>query len=189
MPLAFAAIGLGVLYLISGFKGQSLSAVFRGEASSSSLDPAGGAPETIAFFGSGSGTGSGGGSSAPSAGASTTSPGGTQMFDGKPVANWIVPILKWARNDAPHRWHGKVNSGYRTAAEQQAAATNYGLQHYGAGGPQASNHRGTAYPRGAVDVSDAAGLARALKDYKGSPTLVWAGPTIGDWVHFSANGH
>jgi hypothetical protein len=110
---------------------------------------------------------------------------GTRPFDGHPVAAWIVPILAWA---VDHGWAGQVTSGYRTPAEQLAAAQHYGLEHYPEG-PLASNHVRVGYPGGAVDVTLAAQLNEILKRYPDTPTLVWAGPTIGDWVHFSANGH
>lgn len=112
--------------------------------------------------------------------------GGTKKIDGHPVATWIAPIVQWAKK---HGWHGSVGSGYRTAAEQQSAAQNYGLQHYGPGGAQGSNHRKTKYPGGAIDVSDPARLAQVLKNYPAKPNLVWGGPVMGDQVHFSATGH
>lgn len=118
--------------------------------------------------------------------AAGTGGGGTSMFDGKPVANWIIPDLRWAR---AHGWTGSVTSGFRTDAQQMAAARGYGLQHYGPGGPLASNHTKTAWPGGAVDVTGAAQLAAVLRGYHGAHNLVWGGPVIGDYVHFSATGH
>lgn len=112
--------------------------------------------------------------------------GGISQFDGHPVASWIVPILQWAR---AHGWRGVVTSGYRTPSEQLRAAEGYGLEHYGAGGPLGSNHVGYIWPEGAVDVTHPEELATVLRGYPGSPKLVWGGPTIGDRVHFSSNGH
>lgn len=117
-----------------------------------------------------------------------------QTFDGHPVAVWIVPILKWARQ---HGWSGSVVSGYRTPAEQLAAARNYANQlgrpisSVYPDGPLASNHVKTVYPGGAVDVTQPEQLAQVLGSY---PTpfkerLVWGGTTIEDAVHFSATGH
>ncbi len=126
------------------------------------------------------------GASRRSAAAAAGGKGGTTTMDGKPVANWIVPILRWAKG---HGWSGSVSSGYRTPAQQMSAAKHYGLQHYGPAGPLGSNHVKTAYPGGAVDVSGASQLNSVLGGYRRKPTLKWAGPTIGDWVHFSANGH
>jgi TP901 family phage tail tape measure protein len=121
-------------------------------------------------------------------GGSTNASGiaGTSLFDSYPVAKWIVPILDWART---HGWAGTVTSGYRTKAQQLSAAAHYGLEHYGPGGPLGSNHLKTVYPGGAVDVTAAAQLAAVLRGYPGRPNLVWGGPVMGDWVHFSATGH
>lgn len=94
---------------------------------------------------------------------------------------WLAQALAWAHQNG---WGGTVLSGYRTAAEQDAAARRYGLSHYGPGGPQASNHR----TGNAVDVTDPQGLAAVLRRYPGRRP-VWAGPTIGDPAHFSIDGH
>lgn len=111
---------------------------------------------------------------------------GLGTLDGHPVSAWIIPILEWARQ---HGWGGSVTSGFRNPAEQMAAATGYGLQHYGAAGPLGSNHVGIDFPKGAVDVTLAAQLAQILQGYPGKPNLVWGGPVMGDLVHFSATGH
>lgn len=105
-------------------------------------------------------------------------PVGVGTFDGHPVALWIIPLLKAAR--ATGIWKGKVNSGYRTKAEQ---TTIYNSGVRPAAKPGTSNHEGYIFPRGAVDVSDASGLARALKKVPGGNVLVWAGSK--DPVHFS----
>lgn len=105
---------------------------------------------------------------------------GIVMFDGKPVAAWVAAELHWAR---AHGWKGTVSSGVRTDAEQtriyksgvRPAAVPKSM-----GGP-GSNHEGIEFPRGAVDVTDAATLAKLLRK-RGSP-LVWAGSK--DPVHFS----
>lgn len=112
---------------------------------------------------------------------------GVTVFDGKPVASWIARVLAWARQ---HGWAGSVTSGYRTAAQQLLAAQGYGLEHY-PNGPLASNHTGTAYPSGAVDVTMAAQLNSILAGWNSSHArkLIWGGPVMGDWVHFSATGH
>jgi len=110
---------------------------------------------------------------------------GTTIMDGKPVANWIYTELQWARK---HGWTGRVTSGMRTKAQQLAAAASFGMQHY-PHGPLASNHyigNGTAYPHGAVDVTNDQELIRVLRSYPGGSRLRWYGP--GDSVHFSATG-
>jgi murein DD-endopeptidase MepM/ murein hydrolase activator NlpD len=133
-----------------------------------------------------SGGGGGGGGS--------KGPGGVGTFQGIPVANWIIPELKWAR---AHGWGGHITSGFRTKAQQLAAAAAYIAAggSYGPGGPLASEHVGAAYPKGAVDVGGknargpGAALWNVIKNYRGSPKLKWGGPTIGDWGHFSGTGH
>lgn len=101
---------------------------------------------------------------------------GVTRFDGKPVAKWIARELRYAR---AHGWKGSVNSGYRSFAEQKRIY-NSGVRP--AAKPGTSNHEGTQFPRGAVDVSDAAQLSQILRR-KGSK-LKWAGSK--DPVHFSA---
>lgn len=103
-----------------------------------------------------------------------TNPEGNKV----PVAAWIYPLLKAAK--ATGKWAGHVNSGWRSKAEQ-AAIYNSGQRP--AAKPGTSNHEGTVFPRGAVDVRDASGLARALKSVPGGSALVWAGSK--DPVHFS----
>lgn len=121
--------------------------------------------------------------SAPSQGlarhASTGSPtggAGVVNFDGKPVAAWIGGILEKARAAG---WKGTVNSGYRSVAEQRRIY-NSGVRP--AAKPGQSNHNFTAFPGGAVDVTDPEGLAATLKRL-GVNKLVWAGSK--DPVHFS----
>ena len=97
-------------------------------------------------------------------------------FDGKPVANWIASELKWAR---AHGWGGTVTSGYRSRAEQ-ARIYNSGVRP--AAKPGTSNHEFTAFPGGAVDVTDPQGLARVLAQNPNAK-LKWAGGK--DPVHFS----
>ena len=121
---------------------------------------------------------------APSSGEGNL-PKGLGTFDGHPVSNWIIQELIWARQNG---WRGHVERGYATAAEQEAAARSYGLEHYGSGGPQASNHRGINYPRGAIDGTNPEQL-NAVLNHKPNRHLIWGGPVIGDNVHFSSNGH
>lgn len=132
------------------------------------------------------------GSSAESVPGGSAVPTAAWNPSSKPIANWIIPILKWA---AANGWTGTVTSGYRTAAEQEAAAASYAAQlgkpisAIYPNGPLASNHCGVNYPRGAVDVTSAEQLNNVLKRYPGKPTLVWAELTIEDGVHFSSDGH
>jgi len=102
---------------------------------------------------------------------------GVAHFEGKPVAGWIAPILSYAR---AHGWTGSVNSGFRSFADQ-TRIYNSGVRP--AAKPGTSNHEGADFPRGAVDVSNAAQLAAILRRSKYRNLLVWAGSK--DPVHFS----
>lgn len=107
-------------------------------------------------------------------------PAGT--FDGRLVAGWILPILKWAR---AHGWAGHITSGYRSPAHNATIP----------GASPTSNHLSMTYPGGAIDVggyearAEGAALAGVLARYPRKPNLVWGGPTMNDWGHFSATGH
>ena len=99
----------------------------------------------------------------------------------KPIADWIVPVLQWAHQ---YGWTGTVTSGYRSYAEQ-AAINAAGAFSAPAG---RSNHEFTAYPGGAVDVTNPAQLLAVLPAYPGPEKLV--GGVLGpvDPEHFSATG-
>lgn len=114
-------------------------------------------------------------STSSASGTPTGTPAGLATFDGKKVAKWIIPWLQYGEGKG---WHGSVTSGYRSYAAQ-AAIYNSGVRP--AAKPGQSNHQGTAYPSGAVDVTQAAVLGRILSAAH-SP-LVWAGAK--DPVHFS----
>jgi hypothetical protein len=117
-----------------------------------------------------------GGRPATGGGDSVSGKGGTVMLDGKPVASWIAKRLLRARAAG---WKGSVSSGYRSVAEQRRIY-NSGVRP--AAKPGQSNHNFTAFPGGAVDVTDAAQLAATLKKL-GISKLQWAGGK--DPVHFS----
>lgn len=102
--------------------------------------------------------------------------GGVTLLDGKPVASWIAKRLERARAAG---WQGHVNSGYRSVAEQRRIY-NSGVRP--AAKPGQSNHNFTAYPGGAVDVTDPQQLAAILQKL-GIRKLKWAGSK--DVVHFS----
>jgi len=101
--------------------------------------------------------------------------------DGRPIANWIVPVLQWAYQ---HGWAGTVTSGFRTF-RQQAELNAAGDFSAPAG---ASNHESTSYPGGAVDVTGPAQLISVLPGYPGRFKL--HGGVLGpiDPEHFSATG-
>jgi hypothetical protein len=116
-------------------------------------------------------------------------------FDGHPIAPWLLPRLEYARRNG---WRGVVISGYRTNAQQLAAASHYAAQlgktvrQVYPEGPLASNHCGLQWPRGAVDVTEPEGLNLAMDLWRRSGRkhpAVWGGPVIGDNAHFSSNGH
>jgi hypothetical protein len=100
---------------------------------------------------------------------------------GRPIADWIVPVLQWA---SEHGWTGAVTSGYRTFVEQ--AELNAAGDFSAAAGT--SNHESTAYPGGAVDVTNPSQLLAVLPGYPGRETL--HGGVLGpvDPEHFSATG-
>lgn len=102
---------------------------------------------------------------------------GITNFGGKQVAKWIAPILAYAK---AHGWTGGVNSGYRTYS-QQLAIYNSGVRP--AAKPGTSTHEMTAFPGGAVDVSQAQQLSDILAHSPYAGKLVWAGSK--DPVHFS----
>lgn len=102
---------------------------------------------------------------------------GVSNFEGHKVAAWIKPALEYARQRG---WKGTIESGYRTLADQ-TRIYNSGVRP--AAKPGTSNHEFTAFPGGAVDVSDAQALSHILKTSKYSRQLVWAGSK--DPVHFS----
>lgn len=111
---------------------------------------------------------------------------GVGNYDGKRVARWIIPILDFARKSG---WGGSVSSGFRSYAEQAALYANRASNPNPVAPPGSSNHEGSKYPRGAVDVSDHGGLNAKVNDSAGPAPgkLKWFGP--GDPVHFSGTGH
>jgi hypothetical protein len=171
VPLAFALLGVAVLLVTSGLKGGTIADAFAGKLNNP-LDPSGPqAPDTT--------------EANATLEASQSVPGidlkkvGTGMFDGHPVALWIIPILKYAR---AHGWRGAVTSGYRSTAEQARICAT-GVKPCAA--PGTSNHQKVAFPGGAVDVerNSAAQLSVILGNSPYRLALVWAGAK--DPVHFS----
>jgi hypothetical protein len=127
----------------------------------------------------------GGSSGAPSApGASS----GVGTFDGKPVANWFIPYLTWARQNG---WQGRLNSGYRTPeySEQlcyricQPPAPSCPGRCAG----RSSSHSQDVKPKGAIDVSDEARFGELMARCPFSPRICNDLPN--DRIHFSVTGH
>jgi hypothetical protein len=104
-------------------------------------------------------------------------PVGVGQFGGKAVADWIIPILTYAKQ---HGWTGTVNSGYRSYADQKRI---YDSGVRPAAVPGTSRHESDAFPGGAVDVSNAQQLSQILLRSPYAKVLQWAGAR--DPVHFS----
>lgn len=113
----------------------------------------------------------------------TSTSGGVVMFEGKPVAAWMVPALKYARR---HGWKGSITSGVRTRAEQQQLWDNRASNPNPVARPGTSNHEIDSGGGGAIDASDPNGLERALAGYNGVKPV--RDPSINDPVHFSRTG-
>lgn len=107
---------------------------------------------------------------------------GTTDFEGTPVASWIAPILRYARERG---WKGHVTSGYRSDAEQAQLYNEFkaGKRAGPVAAPGTSNHGKTGFLQGAVDVdaADAPALAEILR--RKHSRLKYAGAK--DPVHFS----
>ena len=110
---------------------------------------------------------------------------GVVYFDGKPVAAWFVPWLNKIR--ARGRWKGYLVSGWRDPEYSEQLCINM------CGAPscpgrcagRASNHSGSSYPAGAVDVSDYYNFAAEARAV-GAPFFNALGAQ--DPVHFSTSG-
>lgn len=121
-----------------------------------------------------------GGSGGARSGRDRTNPrnlSGTATFEGHRVAAWIKPALVYGRK---HGWTGGVHSGFRSFADQKRI---YDSGVRPAARPGTSNHEGSDFPRGAVDVSNAPQLARILARSPYGRFLKYAGAK--DPVHFS----
>ncbi len=99
----------------------------------------------------------------------------------KPIAEWIITVLRWASGQG---WSGTVTSGYRSYYEQ-AQLNAAGAFSAPAG---LSNHETTAYPGGAVDVTNPSQLIAVLRGYPGPKKLVGGVLGPADPEHFSATG-
>lgn len=182
----------GFILLDAGWKGVTPAAVLQG-VTEGHKGPGGVIAETgrdvLASF---SGSSSGGVSAPPSehgggvgTGANASAlkkVGGTVVMDGHPVAKWIAVELLWARK---HGWSGRVESGWRSEAEQRVLYERYLAGGNVAAKPGEGNHEDKVYPGGAVDVTEAAQLDQVLSKKPGR-LLKYTGKTIGDDVHFSS---
>lgn len=167
MTFAFGSFTLGAALLFSAFKNMSMIDLVLGRPG-----------ETIASQGEHHPGNESSGGVAVTSTEETANPTlkGTVVMDGHPVAKWIAKILMEARKAGA--WHGRVESGYRSAADQARVCAT-GVTPCAA--PGTSHHQGKAYPSGAVDVTDAPSLNAWL--VKHHSKLQWAGAA--DPVHFS----
>lgn len=116
---------------------------------------------------------------------------GVAFFDGKPVAKWIIPKLKWARANG---WRGVVASGWRSIpysihlCMMMCGAPFCRGRCAGAGTNHVHSDPLPPPVNGAVDVTDYIkfGQLMARSDCPG-PTLRNDLPI--DRVHFSPSGH
>lgn len=192
LPISMALITAGGLLVYTAFKGVSIVDAFAGVTSDgvfspspdsqdnndrSAPDRARGGTTLVPGLGdiSKSVTGALGGSA-------------TVTIDGHPVAGWVARDVLCARQ---HGWGGTVTDGVRTDSEQKQACIHVCGNPNGCPGtcaaPGSSNHRGTVWPLGAVDVTDPHGFQAALLKCPASRLRGFKLPN--DLVHFSATGH
>ncbi len=120
-----------------------------------------------------------GGGMTASGGAYTgkTPPGGTGIFDGMPVATWIIPELQYARS---HGWHGHITSGWRSPNEVVSGPVVAAQGH--------SQHNLTKYPGGAVDFTGPYGGMGPWLDFQ-AHTKGYSGPRLIHAQGFRDDGH
>lgn len=181
MAAALLVLTVGGVMVYSALTGTSIIDVFAGKKEDT-LDSQGGSKlsDVASSFTAGAAAGAVG--PAPAA----TNQTGTGIIDGKRVAKWIIPQVKWAR---AHGWKGKVTSGYRTPLYSQSLC--FGIcdapSCNGTCAGLSSNHSGSKSPEGAIDVSDPAEFTAALSDCPYRPKLHNDLPN--DLGHMSATGH
>lgn len=118
-------------------------------------------------------------------------PTGVVFYDGVRVAAVAVPYLNYARGSGI--WHGRVTSGHRDPDYSEHLCIEM------CGRPacpgkcagRASNHSGLTPDHFAVDVTDSANFARAMRQMPNPPHGVRIKNNIGpsDVVHFSPSGY
>jgi hypothetical protein len=112
--------------------------------------------------------------------------GGVVSIDGKNVAAWIADIAVRCR--ATGLWNGYIISGWRDPAYSEQLCLNMcgAPSCPGLCGGRSSNHSGSAYPAGAIDVTDHLGFEAALRSL-GESRLHNSLPA--DRPHFSNSGN
>lgn len=178
MVLPIALLTVGAIFIIAGMTNRSITEVINGEHPDESKPPSYGSDEeakkdTLKDV------------KGLPRGVLNTKPA---TIDGVLVAGWLAEIVAWAKMNG---WNGRVTSGIRSDAQQRQACIHVCGNPNGCPGrcakPGQSNHRGTVYPMGAVDVTDPIGFARVLRDYPGGAPIKNDLPD--DPVHFSRSGH
>lgn len=111
---------------------------------------------------------------------------GVGHFDGKAVANWLIPYLEWARRNG---WEGTVASGWRDPAysERLCYAMCGAPSCPGTCAGRSSNHSGSSKPRGAIDVTYYYSFGKIIAKCPYEPKIYNA-LGVRDPVHFSATG-
>lgn len=179
--LAFAIVG--AVWLKSAIENRPVRDVLRGVFTDYGPGPgaAGFAPNEDLLAGVLTGSQSSG-SAAPANG-STQHRTGVGTFDGEKVAAWIIPLLQQSRAAG---WAGTVTSGYRTPEYSESLCFDRCGQPScpGTCAGRSSNHSGTAYPHGAVDVTDYTNFG-TIQRRIGSPLR---NSLPSDRVHFSVSG-
>lgn len=184
LPIALTLITAGSIMVYTAFRGVSVVDVFSGNLGLPTTTPS---PSPDALD-SGQSTPAetpaqavpGVGEAVPRAGAGTTT------IDGHPVANWVAAQVLCARRNG---WTGSVLDGVRDAATQRADCIRICGNPNGCPGrcakPGTSNHRGTVFPLGAVDVTDPSGFVSAGRK---CPTFQLRNNLPNDRGHMSFTG-
>lgn len=113
---------------------------------------------------------------------------GITAYDGRPVAAWMVPHLRFARD---HGWQGQLVSGYRDPAysEHLCLAMCGAPRCPGRCAGRSSHHSQSASPNGAIDVSDYGTFGRLMGRPDAPTPRIYNSLGAQDPVHFSATGN
>jgi hypothetical protein len=127
-----------------------------------------------------------GGGAGGAIGADPGGPDGVVRFQGIPVAAWIASILQRAMGEGVPI---HVSSGFRSFAEQTVLWNRLGRDPEIVARPGTSNHEGSKFPRGAVDLSSGSWqpMAAWLARHPNVPLHHYGSPR--DPFHFSARGN
>lgn len=116
---------------------------------------------------------------------------GVVMYDGRPVAAWMVPYFNWARTHKVNGrvWVGVVVSGFRDPAysEHLCLIMCHMTSCPGRCAGRRSGHSQKVKPGGCADVSDYIHFGEAMKACPFHPRLINDLPI--DRVHYSVTGH